>query len=102
MAARREITCWSLEDQRRLLAWLRQQVEMAEVELAREWQPPGSETAIELRRIGKSCFLLQKVKCGKANCKCATGKLHGPYWYEFWREGSKVKKRYHGKQIKAC
>jgi hypothetical protein len=41
------------------------------------------------------------VKCGKPGCKCASGALHGPYWYEFWREGGKVRKRYHGKRIKS-
>jgi hypothetical protein len=25
---------------------------------------------------------LERVKCGKKNCKrCASGELHGPYWY---------------------
>ena len=28
----------------------------------------------------------QWVKCGKPNCKCARGELHGPYWYRFWRD----------------
>ncbi len=28
----------------------------------------------------------QYVRCGKANCGCARGQLHGPYWYRFWRE----------------
>ncbi|WP_346293319.1 DUF6788 family protein [Sphaerothrix gracilis] len=99
-AARQEIARWDLAEQRRLLAWLRRQVDAADQQSAEDWQPPGSESAIERRHIGKSCFLLQGVKCGKANCKCAAGDLHGPYWYEFWREGDKVKKRYHGKQIK--
>lgn len=34
------------------------------------------------------------VKCGKAGCrKCP----HGPYWYAYWREGSRTRKRYIGK-----
>lgn len=28
----------------------------------------------------------QYVRCGKPNCRCARGDLHGPYWYRFWRE----------------
>lgn len=93
----------NLADQRRLLAWLQRQVEDPDQTLAAAefWQPPGVETAQAVRRIGKSCFLLQGVKCGKPGCKCATGALHGPYWYEFWREGGKVRKRYHGKRIKS-
>jgi len=36
------------------------------------------------------------VKCGKQGCSCATGKGHGPYWYAYWREGKKLKKKYLG------
>ncbi len=37
------------------------------------------------------------VKCGKEGCKCARGKGHGPYWYAYWKEQGKLKKRYLGK-----
>ena len=36
----------------------------------------------------------QKVKCGRPNCHCAQGKLHGPYFYRFWREGGRLRKEY--------
>jgi hypothetical protein len=35
----------------------------------------------------------QWIRCGRPNCKCAKGELHGPYYYRFWRE--------HGRQHKA-
>lgn len=39
--------------------------------------------------------LPQYVRCGKPNCKCACGELHGPYWYRFWHEyGHKLRKQY--------
>lgn len=39
--------------------------------------------------------LPQYVRCGKPNCKCARGELHGPYWYRFWHEdGWKLHKQY--------
>ncbi len=28
-----------------------------------------------------SVYYQQGRKCGKSNCQCASGKLHGPYWY---------------------
>lgn len=28
-----------------------------------------------------------------------TGKQYGPYWYGYWREGTKIKKRYYGKRL---
>lgn len=96
----------NLSDQRRLLDWLQQAIAAAEqvtepAESDVAWQPPGAETAQAMRHIGRSCFLLQGVKCGKPGCKCSHGKLHGPYWYEFWREDGKVRKRYHGKRIQS-
>jgi hypothetical protein len=33
-------------------------------------------------------------KCGKPNCKCITGELHGPYYYHFVRAGGELRKRY--------
>lgn len=32
------------------------------------------------------------VKCGKSNCRCARGELHGPYFYHFtWADGRRFK-----------
>ncbi len=36
----------------------------------------------------------QYVRCGKANCRCNDGRLHGPYHYRVWREGTRVFKQY--------
>ena len=36
----------------------------------------------------------QWVRCGRPNCRCATGRPHGPYFYRFWRVGGKLKKLY--------
>jgi hypothetical protein len=40
------------------------------------------------------CFRFEWVKCGKPTCKSCP---HGPYWYAYWREGKRVRKRYVGK-----
>jgi hypothetical protein len=37
---------------------------------------------------------LQWVRCGRPNCHCARGQLHGPYFYRFWREGGRLRKAY--------
>ena len=34
------------------------------------------------------------TKCGKPNCKKCP---HGPYWYAYWREGKRLRKKYIGK-----
>ena len=38
-------------------------------------------------------------KCGKAACStCRNGQGHGPYWYAYWREGSRLRSGYIGKK----
>jgi hypothetical protein len=39
------------------------------------------------------------MKCGKKNCKCSKGELHGPYWYSYSHENGKGKYRYAGKTL---
>ncbi|HMS41114.1 MAG TPA: hypothetical protein PKE69_12865 [Pyrinomonadaceae bacterium] len=36
----------------------------------------------------------QFVRCGKKNCKCVKGELHGAYFYHFVRVSGKLIKRY--------
>jgi hypothetical protein len=43
-------------------------------------------------------YRLVSIRCGKENCKCASGKGHGPYWYAFWSEGGKTRSKYVGKK----
>lgn len=52
---------------------------------------------IERSRVGNITYQLERVRCGKSNCKCAKGALHGPYWYGYWSEGGKTKSMYVGK-----
>jgi hypothetical protein len=43
-------------------------------------------------------YQLQYRKCGKASCStCRDGQGHGPYWYAYWREGSRLRSGYIGK-----
>jgi hypothetical protein len=35
-----------------------------------------------------------RVRCGKPNCRCASGERHGPYWFLRWREGDVQRRRY--------
>src|SRR6185295_14291898 len=47
-----------------------------------------------LPKMVRGTICSQKVRCGKSNCKCASGDLHGPYYYHFERIGGLLKKRY--------
>ena len=37
---------------------------------------------------------VQYTRCGKARCRCSAGRLHGPYHYLRWREGTGQRRRY--------
>lgn len=50
-------------------------------------------------RTAHKTYRLERVRCGKERCKCAEGKLHGPYWYAYWTEGGKTKSQYVGKEL---
>ena len=44
-------------------------------------------------------YQFQFRKCGKSSCNtCKSGQGHGPYWYAYWREGSRLKSGYVGKK----
>lgn len=40
------------------------------------------------------------VRCGKPRCGCHGGKGHGPYWYAYWRQGTRLHRRYIGKRYR--
>ena len=37
---------------------------------------------------------LEWRSCGKAACRCARGEPHGPYFYRYWYEAGRRRKRY--------
>jgi hypothetical protein len=39
-------------------------------------------------------YRAEYVRCGRSCGGCP----HGPYWYGYWREGGRLKKRYFGRQ----
>lgn len=75
-------------------------------ELIREDQESATRGTSESRpeKIEESAadgrtYRLESVRCGKKRCKCADGKLHGPYWYAYWLENGKTKSQYVGKKL---
>jgi hypothetical protein len=38
----------------------------------------------------------EEVRCGKAAC---TSCPHGPYWYAYWKEDGRTRKRYIGRHL---
>lgn len=63
-----------------------------------EKSAPRKQTVAE-QTLGNKTYRLESVRCGKENCKCARGKLHGPYWYSYTRVKDKVTSQYIGKNL---
>jgi hypothetical protein len=55
-----------------------------------EEQPKSDETLP--KTVGS--LHLEFKRCGRPNCRCARGLLHGPYVYRHWREQGRQKKEY--------
>jgi hypothetical protein len=53
-----------------------------------------TKTVKTLPKIIEGTICPQLVRCGKYNCKCTRGELHGPYHYLFFRIKGKLIKRY--------
>ncbi len=54
---------------------------------------------VERRQVKGVTYQLEKIRCGKAGCKCAKGALHGGYWYAYFRSHGKLKSKYIGKVL---
>lgn len=53
------------------------------------------QTVVEQKRV----YLQLLVRCSKSNCRCVSGKLHGPYWYMLVRDGRTRRHIYIGKTL---
>ena len=50
---------------------------------------------ISQMKVSESGILVDEyVKCGKKNCRCASGDLHGPYYYHYYWNKGKLRKKY--------
>jgi hypothetical protein len=82
---------------KKLYAWLPTLISAAEAE-----KRVGATTRRATRKRRQTInrtYCLERVRCGKENCKCANGQLHGPYWYAYWTEGGRTKSQYVGKKL---
>ena len=57
---------------------------------------PAANTGHLVRKIDPLPGVLRAewVRCGKPNCRCARGELHGPYLYRRWREAGRQRRSY--------
>jgi|SRR5215213_1026817 len=88
----------SLSQLRKLDEWLHELIRRAEKAVRAEQSLSRKQIAAE-RTLGNKTYRLESIRCGKENCKCARGKLHGPYWYSYTRVKDKVTSQYIGKSL---
>jgi hypothetical protein len=83
---------------RKLDEWLHGLIRRAEDEERARREPSRKRTAAG-QTLGDKTYRQERVRCGKENCKCTRGKLHGPYWYSYTRVEDKVTSQYVGKSL---
>ena len=67
----------SLEEKQAVREWLDEQI--AQAQTPPEVKPKKVREVVETKTEGRVTYQAELVKCGKANCRCATdGQLHGP------------------------
>src|SRR5437763_9168580 len=88
----------SIKQMRKLDELLHELIRKAE-ETAHAERRSSSKQVVEEQIHENKTYRLEGIRCGKENCKCARGKLHGPYWYSYTRVKDKVTSQYIGKRL---
>jgi hypothetical protein len=88
----------SLMQLRRLDEWLHELIRRTE-EVNRAEHPSSRMQPVAERTLDNKTYRLESIRCGKEKCKCARGKLHGPYWYSYTRVKDKIISQYIGKNL---
>ncbi|MBD1842615.1 hypothetical protein H6F89_04150 [Cyanobacteria bacterium FACHB-63] len=85
------------EEQQQIYNWLGKRLQdnlATTIEMA--------QSGIETHNYQGKTYVLQKRRCGRADCACMEGEIsdvgHGPYWYAYWNEGGKTQNHYVGKR----
>lgn len=87
------------EQLRKLDEWLHTLIERADHN--RHDQPANARDVPKAKQASLKTYRFERVRCGSKKCKCASGELHGPYWYAYWSEGGRTKSQYIGKKLPA-
>jgi hypothetical protein len=88
----------SLNQLKRLDEWLQELIRNTEEASRKEKSSRHKQTVAE-QIVDNKTHRLEWIRCGKENCKCTRGKLHGPYWYSYYRVKDKITSKYIGKKL---
>lgn len=64
--------------------------------VAEEIDVDDGESIQAVEESSDGTVVIKKVSCGKDNCKCQSGQLHGPYKYVVQRKGDSLNWDYRG------
>lgn len=78
MQIKHAVRALSLSQLRKLDEWLHELIRRAE-EAERGEEFLSQKQTVTERNSDKRTYRLESIFCGKENCKCMRGKLHGPY-----------------------
>ena len=97
--AKRSLRGLTPDQLRKLGGWLQELIERADKDGLESL--PNKRGTKEKKRAGHKTYRLERVRCGSKKCKCASGELHGPYWYVYWTERGRTRSQYIGKRLPA-
>jgi hypothetical protein len=87
------------QDNRNLRAlsdWIDDLLEYRQDVAADDLDPNEGESIEAVDTTSEGTVVIKKVSCGKDNCKCQSGELHGPYKYLVRRQGDSLDWEYKG------
>lgn len=96
---KKDLQTLSLPQLQQINVWVQQLIMMGEDKAQRLSEGSKANIVLAFNQDGKT-YRLEYIRCGNAECKCASGSLHGPYWYAYWYENGKTKSSYIGKELK--
>ena len=83
-------------DLRALQDWIDDLLEYRQDVAAEDIDAGEGESIEAVEESGGGTVVIKKVSCGKDNCKCQSGALHGPYKYVVRRQGDSLDWEYKG------
>lgn len=98
MQTKHAVRMLSLCQLRKLDEWVHELIRKADESDRKEKSSSRKQTVVE-QTLDNKTYRLESIRCGKENCKCTRGKLHGPYWYSYARVQDKITSQYIGKNL---
>lgn len=83
-------------DLRTLQDWIDDLLEYRQDVATKDIDPEEGESIEAVEESSGETVVIKKVSCGKDNCKCQSGELHGPYKYIVRRQGDSLDWDYKG------